>query len=471
MGAAMNPVVQRLEKLLGQWWDFVEKPEGRVLCWLVESDEYAMVNAFVAIEDDERGAQTDDVFVPLSTPFVAGRYGEGLLREFLEKAKALHAGLGEASVPEWQPPPSPPSPSTPSGTQRPAKAPDAPEPPDALPFLQACESFASHYKLPGKLALVLTPSECPDGAAFGQWLDALARTALPGSAKLRLVVLDDKRAPSLGALVKAHPDRVVAVFAELDMAGARLEISETAGNLDKPGGQLRHQFVQMTNALGKQDLASAETHSQVALDITSTQGWHALAVPIHLAMGASLAAAGKVEPANARYLKAEASAAEGETAGDPVCAKLKVQARLCRGSLLILESAWQAAAALYVQTLPMALALEEPGMVIDCYRLASFCLEQNKQHQLAWQQGVDGLAFAHTVEKKALAATTLPYLSESLSRLGKQKQFASSWKRAEGELVTLLGPEWRPPAHVPAEDAKGAGGAAANGTKGARGTA
>jgi len=179
-------------------------------------------------------------------------------------------------------------------------------------------------------------------------------------------------------------------------------------------------------------------------------------------MGASLAATGKLEPATTRYLGAEASAVEGEKAGDAVCAKLKVQARFCRGGLLIQTAAWQPAAALYVETLPMAQALKEPGMVIDCYRLASFCLEQDKQYQPAWQQGVDGLAFAHTVEKKALAATTLSYLGESLSRLGKQKEFASSWKRAEEELVALLGPEWRPPPYVPpegAESAKGAEGA------------
>ena len=434
MSPPTNPVAQRLEQLADQWSDFADKPEARVLCWLVEPDEYAMVNAFVAAEDDERAGQTKDVFVPLSAPFVAGRYGEGLLSEFLEKAKALHAGLDDASIPAWQPPPA---------------AANAAEP---LPFLRACESFIEHHKLPGKLALVLTPSELSDGAAFCQWLGPLART-LSKSPKLRLVVLDDKQAPSLGALVQAQPECVVAVPAELDMPGARLEMSENAGNLDKPGGQFRHQFVQMTNALGKQDMVAAEKHAQAALDITSAEGWHALAVPIHLAMGASLAAAGKVEPANTRYLGAETSAAAGEKAGDAVCAKLKVQARFCRGSLLIQTAAWQPAAALYVETLPMAQALKEPGMVVDCYRLASFCLEQDKQYQPAWQQGLDGLAFAHTIEKGALASTTLPYLGESLSRLSKQKQFASSWKRLENELVALLGPEWRPPAHVPVEGA------------------
>ena len=423
--------MQRLEQLSGQWLEFAEKPEARVLCWLVEPDEVGMVNAFVAMEDDDRAGLTEDLFVPLTAPFVAYRYGEGLLRELLEKADALYAGLDDASVPAWKPPRA------------------AVNSPDPLPFLHACQSFIDHYKLPGLLAIVLTPSEIADPAAFRQWLDLLARTALPKITKLRLVVLDDKQAPSLGALAQAQPERVVAISADLDMPAARLEISENAGNLDRPGGQFRHQFVQMTNALGKGDLAAAETHSQAALDITTAQGWHALAVPIHLAMGASLASVGKVEPANRRYVNAETSAAEGEKAGDPVCTKLRVQARLCRGSLLIHAGAWQIAAALFAETVPLAMTAKDPGMIIDCYRLASFCQEQAKQDQPAWQHGVDGLAYARTVDKAALASTQLAYLGEGLARLCKSSQLSGSWRRIEQELIALLGPAWRPTANLP----------------------
>jgi hypothetical protein len=211
-----------------------------------------------------------------------------------------------------------------------------------------------------------------------------------------------------------------------------------------PGGQYRHAFVQMTNALGKGDLAAADTHATVALEISKTQGWFAMAVPIHLAMGASLAAAGKNEEANRRYLGAETTATDGEQAGDPVCARLHVQARMCRGGLLIHAGAWWLAADLYEKTAPLAKAASDPGMTIDCYRLASFCHEQNKQIQPAWQQGVDGLAFARTVDKKALATTTLSYLGVGLDRICKHVSLSGSWPRIEQELVALLGPDWRP---------------------------
>jgi hypothetical protein len=294
------------------------------------------------------------------------------------------------------------------------------------------------------LVLVLTPADIDDLTAFRQWLDLLVRSALPKLAKLRLVVRDDRKDPMFAALVQAHPARVIAIPADLDMPAARLEISEAAGNLDVPGGQYRHQFVQMTNALGRGDLAAADGHAVAALDITKAQGWFALAVPIQLAMGASFAGAGKTEEANRRYLGAEAAASDGEKAGDPVCTKLRVQARLCRGSLLIHAAAWPMAAALFAETAPLAKSANDPGMTIDCYRLASFCHEQNKQIQPAWQLGVDGLAFARTVDKKALPTTTLNYLGVGLDRICKHGGLGGSWPRIEQELVALLGPKWRP---------------------------
>ena len=182
-------------------------------------------------------------------------------------------------------------------------------------------------------------------------------------------------------------------------------------------------------------------HRPVVVD---ENGQPAMAVPIDLAMGASLAAASKNKEANRQYLDAEAAAIDGERAGDPVCAKLHVQARMCRGSLLIHAGAWRLAADLYAKTAPLAKAASDPGMTIDCYRLASFCNEQNKQIRPAWQQAVDGLAFARTVDKKALAMTTLNYLGVGLDRICKHGSLSGAWPRIEQELVALLGPDWRP---------------------------
>ena len=427
-----NPIVRRLEILSDQWQEFAEQPDARVLCWQVTPDEYAMVDAFLAMESEAETAASRDLFVRLTCPFVAGRYGEALWREFVEKAAALYQGLEDPMTPAWQ---------------APAAAPGAPDP---LPFVRACESFIAHYQLPGLLALLLSPSEIADRPAFAQWLALMARTALPRQPKLRFIVRDDAQAPELAAVAQGQPGRVVAVRADLDMPAARLQLSEAAGNLDTPGGKYRQAFVQLTNALGKQDLAAAESHGAAALAITSAEKWWALSIPVHMALAGGLIAAKRNEDASRRYVQAETAAVEGQKAGDPLCAKLRVQARLGRGSLLIHAGAWRLAAALYAETVPLAKAVPDPAMVIDCHRLASLCHEQDKQYQAAWQQGVEGLGFARGVDKPVLAQTTLAYLGESLARLCKRGEFNGGWTRIERELVTLLGPKWRPTAHLPA---------------------
>jgi hypothetical protein len=104
------------------------------------------------------------------------------------------------------------------------------------------------------------------------------------------------------------------------------------------------------------------------------------------------------------------------------------------------------AASLFGETAPLARATGDAGMTIDCFRLASFCHELDKQIQPAWQHGVDGLAFARTVERQTLPTTSLNYLGVGLERLCKQGSLRGSWPRIEQELVALLGPEWRPAA-------------------------
>ena len=196
-----NPVAARLDGLRLQWMEFSKKPDARVLCWLLESDEYSMVRRTGGGRERRsrrQSCRTSSSRFP--RPSCLGSTARDCFREFLEKAEALHAGLEDDSVAKWQPP-APPA----NG-------------PEGLALWRACTSFVDSYKLPRSLALVLTPSKVDDMAAFRQWLDNAARTALPALPKLRLVVLDDVQAPSMAELARASPERVVAVPAELDMA-------------------------------------------------------------------------------------------------------------------------------------------------------------------------------------------------------------------------------------------------------------
>jgi tetratricopeptide (TPR) repeat protein len=301
--------------------------------------------------------------------------------------------------------------------------------------------------LPDQFVAVLMPSEMADTEAFQLWLQRFASQA---PAKLRVMVMDDVKAPQLKRLVDAEPIRVVAKPLDLDMPGARLEISQQAGGLDTPGGQYRHLFVKLSNALGEGNLAQALAFGQAALGIAQAQKWFALATPIQFSLGAALAGNGQTTEANERYLQAEIAATEGETAGDPVCTKLRPQARMARGALLISMKQFPMAAELFLETIPLATKAEDPRMVLDCYRLASFSYEQAGQYEKAWNTGVDGIGYAKTLEDETRKTSNLPYLGEGMLRLAKRPEYKGAEFTVDREMVGLLGTkDWRPKTAAP----------------------
>ena len=427
MAARKNPVQRRLDLVHDEWVTFAELPDARVLCWQVAPDEPPMVEAFVAVESDEQGGELPDLFVRLLSAFDAAiPYGFALRGEFLEIARALHAGLESPETVPWV------APNYERGED------------DVVFWVRTCASFCAHYRLPGLLATLLLPGGISDAGAYQLWLQRLA-ARLPSN--VRAIVLDDARAPGLTELARAEPVRVVARPLELDMPGARLEVSAEAGNLDTAGGRFRHLFVQLTNALGAGKLPEAIGFAQAALGIAAAQRWFALAVPIQFSLGAAFAGQGRATEANERYLAAELAATEGEKAGDPTCTQLRAQARMVRGGLLVSIRQYPVAAQLFVDTIPLAEAAKDPRMVLDCYRLASFSYEQSGAHEKAWQTGVEGLGYAHKLDAETRQSSTLPYLGEGMLRLTQRPEYQASSLRIEREMVALTGrTDWRPQA-------------------------
>jgi hypothetical protein len=209
-------------------------------------------------------------------------------------------------------------------------------------------------------------------------------------------------------------------------------------------------FVKLSNALGDAKLPEAMGFGQAALAIAGAHHWYALAVPIHFALGAALAGVGRSTEANERYLSAELAATEGEKAGDPVCQKLRAQARMVRGGLLVSIRQFPHAAKLFEETVPLATAAGDPRMVIDCYRLASFSYEQNGEPEKAWQSGVDGLGYANKVDPETRQTSTLAYLGDGMMRLTQRPEYSAASLRIEREMVALLGrTDWRPQSAAP----------------------
>ncbi len=426
MASRKNPIERRLDKINDLWVAFAEQPDARVLCLFALPDELRMVDAFVAMESDARAGTLPDLFVELKSPFeAASSYGYALCGEFLEIAKKLHAGLESAEVQPWSPPQA-------------TRGED-----DVSLWIRTCVSFHQHYAVTGHFAAVLRPASVSEPGTLQSWLQRFAAAAPP---QVRAVVVDDAKSPSLAPLVKAEPIRVVGKSLDLDMPGARLELSREAGGLDTPGGQFRHLFVKLGNALGEQKLPEALAFGQAALTLAAAQGWWHLMVPVHCALAAGLLGAERLPEAVGQYQAAEAAALRGETDAPeearPTCKTLRLQSRLGTGSALIAARLWDRAAKHYRETAPIATAAGDQRALLDCHRLASFCEEQQGNREVALQDGMAGLEVARVMDPETRASSSFPYLGEGLMRVATPLGVGSEVER---EIVLVAGKrDWRP---------------------------
>lgn len=433
--SADKPILQRLQLLADHYAEFAVAEKPRVFCWLLQPNEVRMVEAFIAREQDDEAGQLQEVFWPLETPFndaVLHGYqlGLALVEQYHANAEAIVASGTNA---DWQSPPYEPHKTSHSNA-------------DVAWLIRCCESFLDHYSVPGRLGLVLRPSSVSDPSAYLLWLQRFAHAA-PN--RVRAMLLDFASQPAYAELVATSGELIVSCEPNLRMDDALAEVSREAGHLDTPGGQYRTHFLQLGKALGNGDLPEATQLAELALAIAVAQEWYHLQVPVLVALAGALSANSQHMAAVERYRAAEIAATTGQSTGPEetreVCVRLQLQARLGHGVALIHAQQPGSAAHLFEQTVPVAEQLQDARAVLDCYRLASFCHEQDDRPDEAMRNGVLGLQVARSMDDETKQSSTFPYLGEALMRLVQTPAQRHAAARLEREIIEIAGTrDWRP---------------------------
>jgi tetratricopeptide (TPR) repeat protein len=421
-----NPITARLDQLQAHWRRFGDDDRAAVLRWVMaDPQDLPLVQAFFDVEDSE-AAVFPDLFLKLESPFDnRATYGRALALELTLRYRQMRPGLAEGgAVTGWGPP---------------ARAAELG---DVGRLYQVAASFhAYHEPLFRRVALYLAPRQIADLHAWQGWLErAVVEHERP---EVRLVVLDDGRAPLLATVGRSVPGRVRSEPVSLGLSRALEEISQQAGGLETFGGKFRHLYLQTGSAWGAGDPARAEELGAEALSLAELAAWPSLACAVHYLMGSGYL--GQQQPVEAarRFQRAEQAAIDAQERGDPGARTLRLDARLALGAVLVSQNAFARAAHLYEETAPLAAQPDSAQLHIECWRMAGYAYERDGQMDKAWESLLKALAVGNVLDAEARRATTLPFVGEALLRLSRSGRYTGVRDVVEENLRWLLGDDWR----------------------------
>jgi hypothetical protein len=411
---------------------FTQCKDARLLIWQAADEEHALINAFIAKECEAESADTPDIFLQLSTPFRSDSgHGHALTTELhtlYEEASQLR--VADQSV-TWR--------SLPSGRST----------DDIEAFVSVLLSLRSHLVAadgPSTIAVWLLPNEVGSWGAYLLWLHRLVQKLLPN---IRVLVVDHREAPQYAPLAKADPLRVREKACDLSVLAAIEELATTAGT-DTPGGAYRALQAACAARLAEGDLDGAVRAATSASELAKEQGWPHLAAVTSMMLAAAYGAQKKPNEALAAYAEAELlgvarEAQESASTDEPAFGtRIRLQARLGQGAVLLSCGAYKYAAVAYEQSAVLAHQLADAPTELDACRLASLSHSELGDASAAWELGSRGFQLGIGMDEETRRSSTLPYLAEHLLRLTDRHGAYSAHRRPlEAHLTKLLGAAWR----------------------------
>jgi len=437
-----NPIERRVDILQDQWNAFAADDDARLFIWGADQGEHRIIDTFITKENSAEASETPDVFIRLSTPFAdVQEYGAELRDELIDQYQETVDKLAENPDPDVD--------LKPWTALAPQSGVD-----NITALLATLEHFHEHHlDADGRLAIWLTPADVGDLEAFRNWLHV---TVSVTPACIRFVTVDAREAPLLTELYVADEKKIIFKNASLDMSGAMEEIADQATDRAQPSGIFRKLFAQISNAATEGDAAGAAALGQNATKLALDNSWPHMAGVIQSVLAGIFLSVKDTKSAIAYYQEADVYGEQAVATGKPepgtddlrpMGYQISYQARAGLAGVLLSEQDYANAGQIYLSAVDIAKKLTPvmaPLAVLDCWRMASFCNEQDKKYEAAWEHGINGLNHGAEMDEDQRSVSTLGYLCEGLWRLTGQQQYSEHRETMEDNFVALLGENWRP---------------------------
>ena len=309
-------------------------------------------------------------------------------------------------------------------------------------FFGMCDELAEQVEAAYEHVTLLLIPETGFKKAFTRWLERIE--AVWTSPRVQILVTDCKDDPALGTLPDSYGERTQRIEVEADMDEIIMAtFDQSVGEI---GPEADYQKAVMTALMGikKQDYGKARRFSKQAFDIATENSWTTMQVMALIYYGASVPHVEQQESVKA------ADQALGLMKGldpeaDPSVPKLKYQVLMMKGQAYLTHKEYAKAAPSYEDAYALCEAMENPLLMLETARMASFCHYHGGDHVKAWDWGDRGLKAAMEMPADAVPMTTFPFLVDHLDEVrlrGRDSEARSS--RLDRFMTQMMGENWRP---------------------------
>lgn len=421
-----NPITRRLDVMQEKWMEFEAVPDLRIGRWLLENNEVDMISGLLAVENTE-AAKLSSFLLRYETSFTGpDAYPGALISDFWNflHSEEAQKDLEEANIDISQV--------------------RLPEEKGTDSWLRLMASFAEVFPDPeAKIIAYLAPSEKKDISAWKTWLSELIQRPFPK--RVRIMLMDTVEMPEYDDLQNDFPDRFHTIKPNLDMEGAMQEILDEASKdyPDDPGFAYQKKMVAMANEVTKKRMAEAESLAKEALQITEARQWPHLAVSVFMVLGNGYLRVNDVDRSIANFEKArEKARITAET--DPQAGKhMEVQTIFGLAGCHMGKNDYKGAAAVYLEGCPVAGEIPSNNMSLECYRMAAYCFEFEKDYQPAWENYQKALEVGKEMTDEEKKSSTLAYVGDGLLRMAPKVGEGRQQKDIEADMAALLGENWK----------------------------
>lgn len=308
-------------------------------------------------------------------------------------------------------------------------------------FFGMCDELAEQVEATYAHVTLLLIPETGFNKTFNKWLERVER--IWTSARVQILVTDCIADPSLGTLPESYADRTQRILVDADMDEIMMAtFDQSVGEI---GPEADYQKAIMTALMGikKQDYGKARRFSKQAFDIATENSWTTMQVMALIYYGASVPHVEQQEAVKAADQALRLM--EGlDREADPSVPKLHYQVLMMKAQAYFTHKEYAQAAPSYEDAYRLCETMENPLLMLETARMASFCHYHGGDHVKAWDWGDRGLKAVEDMPADAVPMTTFPFLVTHLDevRLRGQDSEARSY-HLETVMTRMMGEEWR----------------------------